>query len=105
MLKCNLNIGPGALIIAEREYLNKQRHVAQWERSLDASIISMWETSRIILLLQHFVPQLTEFGWPHPTKTWSRIPALQINTTPKYQAGCRNTSFRVVLIMCNFAVT
>lgn len=43
MLKCNLDIGPGALIIAERELLNKQRHIAQWEQSRDAFVISVSE--------------------------------------------------------------
>ena len=58
MLKCNLNIGPGALIIAERELLNKQRHIPQWEQSQDAFVITVSEIRRIILLLlllKHFI--------------------------------------------------
>lgn len=50
MLKCNLNIGPGALIIAERELLNKQRHTAQREQSLDALVIC---TNEIMHVLHH----------------------------------------------------
>lgn len=61
MLKCNLNIGPGALIIAERELLNKQRHIAQWEQSQDAFVISVSEIRRIILLPKHFITQTVSF--------------------------------------------
>lgn len=61
MLKCNLNIGPGALIIAERELLNKQRHITQWEQSQDAFVISVSEIRRIILLLKHFITQTFSF--------------------------------------------
>lgn len=61
MLKCNLNIGPGALIIAEGELLNKQRHIAQWEQSQDAFVISVSEIRRIILLPRHFITQTFSF--------------------------------------------
>lgn len=61
MLKCNLNIGPGALIIAERELLNKQRHITEWEQSQDAFVISLSEIRRIILLLKHFITQTSTF--------------------------------------------
>lgn len=57
MLKCNLNIGPGALIIAERELLNKQRHIAQWEHSQDAFVISVSEIRR----MKHFITRAFSF--------------------------------------------
>lgn len=84
MLKCNLNIGPGALIIAERELLNKQRHIAQWEQSPHAFVISVSEIRRIILPLKHFITRTysiapTDFGWPQITQRYSSITALKIN--------------------------
>lgn len=86
MLKRNLNIGPSALIIAERELLNKQRRIPQWEQSQDAFVISVSERRRVILLLRHFNTQTasllfaqTEFGRRGITQTRRRIAALKIN--------------------------
>ncbi len=61
MLKRNLNIGPSALIIAERELLNKQRHIPQWEQSQDAFVICVSEMRRLIPLLRHFNTQTVSF--------------------------------------------
>lgn len=85
MLKCNLNIGPGALIIAESELLNKQRLIAQWEQSLDAFVICASEIRRIILPLKHFITLY--FFCSNRISTASNTRGLQQDNSPLNQYG------------------